>query len=124
MTTSHKGFCLATLENLMKDYPGGSYLVLNSTPIVPGETPLLATGYKYNYRKVLVIIAAEGGGSTAPGDPYLYLFPDIYYNISFCPVVWPHLLGRYFNFCNEIYNHNRIKNSGIPLVLSGPTGPN
>ena len=30
--TSHKGFCLAALEKLMKDWPGGSYLVLKSTP--------------------------------------------------------------------------------------------
>ena len=44
--TGHKGFCLATLEKLMKDWPGGSYLVLKSTPRVPGEIPLLAIGYK------------------------------------------------------------------------------
>ena len=35
--TSHKGFCLSTLEKLMKDWPGGSYLVLKSTPRFPGE---------------------------------------------------------------------------------------
>ena len=35
--TSHKGFVLATLEKLMKDWPGGSYIVLKSTPIFPGE---------------------------------------------------------------------------------------
>ena len=44
--TSHKGFCLATLEKLMKDWPGGSYLVLKSTPRVPDERALLAIGYK------------------------------------------------------------------------------
>ena len=70
--TSHKGFCLATLEKLMKDWPGGSYLVLKSTPRFPGESPLLAIGYKYNSRKVLVFIATEGAGSTEPGDIYLY----------------------------------------------------
>ena len=42
--TSHKGFFLDTLEKLMKDWPGGSYLVLNSTPRFPGEIPLLAIG--------------------------------------------------------------------------------
>ena len=42
--TSHKGFCLATLEKLMKDWPGGSYLVLKSTPRFPSESPLLAIG--------------------------------------------------------------------------------
>ena len=44
--TSHKGFCLDTLEKLMKDWPGGSYLVLKITPIFAGERPLLAIGYK------------------------------------------------------------------------------
>ena len=34
--TSQKGFCLDTLEKLMKDSPGGSYLVMKSTPIFPG----------------------------------------------------------------------------------------
>ena len=42
--TSHKGFCLSKLEKLMKDWPGGSYLVLKSNPIFPGEIPLLAIG--------------------------------------------------------------------------------
>ena len=55
--TTHKGFCKATLEKLMKDCPGGSYLAMKSTPIVTGERPLLAIGYKYNSRKVLGFIA-------------------------------------------------------------------
>ena len=66
-------------------------------------------GYKYNYRRVLVFIATEGSGSNEPGVPYLSSFSDIYYNVSVCPVVRPHLLGRYFNACNSIYNHNRIR---------------
>ena len=92
--TSHKGFCLATLEKFMKDWPGGSYFVLKSTPRFPGEIPLLAIGYKYNSRKVLGFIATEGAGSTEPGDPYLSRSPDIYLNVSVRPVVSPHLLGR------------------------------
>ena len=92
MKTSHKGFCLATLEKLMKDWPGGSYLVLKSTQRFPGESPLLAIGYKYNSRKVLGFIATEGSGSTEPGDLYLSCFPDIYYNVSVCLVVRTHLL--------------------------------
>ena len=61
---------LAKLEKLMKDWPGGSYLVLKSTPRFPGEPPLLAIGYKYNSRKVLGFIATEGAGSNEPGDHY------------------------------------------------------
>ena len=66
----HKGFCLATLDNLMNDWPGGSYLVMKSTPRVPGVRPLLTIGYNYNSRNFLGFIANEGDGSTAPGDSY------------------------------------------------------
>ena len=113
--TSHKVFCLATLEKLMKYLPGGSYLVFNSTPRFPGERLLLAIGYKYNYSKVLVFIATEGAGSNEPGDPYLSRFPDIYSNVSVSPIVRPYLLGRYFNACNAIDSHNRMRQSDLSL---------
>ena len=44
--TIHKEFCLATLLKLMKYCPGGSYLIMKSTPRVPGEIPLLTIGCK------------------------------------------------------------------------------
>ena len=44
--TSHKGYFVATLETLTKDWPGGSYLVMKITPIFPVEIPLLDIGYK------------------------------------------------------------------------------
>ena len=50
---SHKDFCLYILIFLMTDWPGGSYLVMDSTPIVPDGIRLLAIGYKYNYSKIL-----------------------------------------------------------------------
>ena len=40
--TSHKGFCLSTLEILTKDWPGGSYIVMKSNPIFTGHRPLMA----------------------------------------------------------------------------------
>ena len=69
----------------------------------------------YNYRKVLGIIVNEGVVSHERGDSYLSRSPEIYYNVSVCPVVSPHLLGRYFNACDAIYNHNRIRQSDIAL---------
>ena len=99
----------------MKYWPGGSYIVMKSTSRVPGGRPLLAIGYKYNYRKVLGYIATEGGGITEPGDTYLPFFPDVYSNVSVFPVVRPYLLGRYFNACNVIDNHNKMRQSDIAL---------
>ena len=102
MKTSHKVFCLSTLEKLMKDWPGGSYLVMNSTPIFTGSIPLLAIGYKYNSSKVLGFIAFEWAGNTGPVDTCLSCFPEIYSNVSVLPVVCPHFLGMYFNAFNAI----------------------
>ena len=44
--TSYKGFCVAKLEKLMKDFLGGYYLVMKITRRVPGDRPLMTVGYK------------------------------------------------------------------------------
>ena len=80
--TSHKGFCLSTLEELMKYWPGGSYIVMKSNPRVPGGRPLIDIEYKQNSRKVIGFISTGGSGSTETGDNYLSCFPEIYSNFS------------------------------------------
>ena len=47
---------METIEQLTKDWPGGSYLVLSSKTMIPRDRPLIAIGYKYNVRKVLSFI--------------------------------------------------------------------
>ena len=44
--TRHEGFCLSTLEKSTKEWPVGYHIVMNITPIVPGDRPILAIGYK------------------------------------------------------------------------------
>ena len=99
----------------MKYWTGGLYLVMNSTPRVPVSIQITAIGYKYNSRKFLGFIATEGAGSTEPGDPYVSPFRDIYSNVSVRPAVCPLLIGRYFNACNAIDNHNRMWQSNLAL---------
>ena len=111
----HKGFCLSTLEKLIKDWTGGSYLVMKSTPTAHVGRPLLDVGYRYNSRKVLGYIATEGAGSTEPGDPYLSCFPNIFSDVSIHPVVCPHLIVRYSNACNAIEIHNSMRQSDLAL---------
>ena len=92
---------------------------------VPGGRPLLTTRYKYNYSKVLGFISDEGGGSNELGDPYISCFPDIYSDAYVRPVVCPHLLVSYFNACNAIDNHNRIRKPYLVLekYVNIPTIP-
>ena len=114
-------FCLATSEKLMKDWPGGLYLFIKSTPRVPGGIPLLTTRYKYNYRKVLGFIVTRGDGSTEPVDIYTSCFSDIYSNVSVRPVIRPRFIGRYFNDLNTIDNHNRMRQPNIAIKIFGNT---
>ena len=39
--TIRKGFFLATLEKLMREWPGGSHIVMKIIPRVPGDIPLM-----------------------------------------------------------------------------------
>ena len=69
--TSHKVFCIATLEKLTKECLGGSYIFMNIATRFPVDRPLMNIGYKHNYRKLLGFISDEGAGSTDPSYPYL-----------------------------------------------------
>ena len=57
----------------------------------------------------------RGGGSSEPGDSYLSRFPEIYSNVSVHLVVCHHLLDRYFNACNTIDNHNRMRQYDLDI---------
>ena len=52
-----QGILFSYVRKVDEGLSGGSYLAMKSTPIVTGERPLLAIGYKYNSRKVLGFIA-------------------------------------------------------------------
>ena len=41
VNTNTKGFLKETIEKLTKDWPGGSYLILRSKPMVPGAAACL-----------------------------------------------------------------------------------
>ena len=88
---------------------------MNINTRFPAGGPLLEIVYNHNSRKVLGFIATEGDGSTEPGDPYLSRLLYIYSNVSVFPIVCPHLLGRYLNPCNTIYNNNRMVKSDLVL---------
>ena len=111
----HKGLCLATLENLMKEWLGGYHVVLKSAKKVHVDRPILAIVYKNIYHKFLVFIALKGAGSTEPGFPYLYWYPDNCSIVSICPIIFPHVVGRNFSVCNRIINHNRMWKSYLAL---------
>ena len=58
---------------------------MKSYPIVPGDKPPMAIGYKYISQKFGGFIVKEVNRSTELGVPYLSLYPDNYYNVSIHP---------------------------------------
>ena len=93
----------------MKQWTGGYYIIMNSSPKYPGDRPLMDIGYKQNSRNFLGIIATDIYGITEAGDPYLSRLPNNYSNISVLPVVYPIFLDRHFNACNAIEHNNRTR---------------
>ena len=49
--TNHKGFCISTVDQLIKYWLGGSYHVMKSTPRVPSIRALVAIRYKCKSKK-------------------------------------------------------------------------
>ena len=52
------------------------------------QPPKSGTRHNYNSWKVLKLIATERAGSTYPGDTYLSSFPENYYDVSICPIIF------------------------------------
>ena len=94
--TNTKGFCKETIENITKDWPGSSYLMLRSKPMVPVGRPLLAIGYKYNTWKVLYFIVTDNAGSTHAVLPYLSKYTDQFTNVAIRPVARPLVMSKFF----------------------------
>ena len=96
MNTNTKGLYKDTIEKLTKDWPGGSYLVSRSKPMVPGDRQLIAIGYKYNARKVLSFIVTENAGITKTGITYLSKYTDRFTNVAIHSVSRPLVMSICF----------------------------
>ena len=90
----------------MKEWPVGSHLVMESAPIFPDDKPLISIGYKCISPKLLGVIAAERRRIAVPCVPYLFCYPDNYYNVSIRHIFHPSAIGRYSSPCNAIKNQN------------------
>ena len=106
--SNHSRFPKAELEEKMKGYPSGSYLVLECT--TPSkQVKLVAIGYKYNARKILLFVAAKNAGSTKPGTPYKAKFPDKFGNTKERSVIRPAILSQYFDISDAVDSHNHAR---------------
>ena len=85
--------------------------------MVPRDVLLLFIGYKYKYRNVLSFVSAEGQGSAQSDIFYLSKDPNQIANISIRPVAHPQILSKFFGYVNEIYPHNKSRQSDLALKI-------
>eukprot|EP00978_Attheya_sp_CCMP212_P033928 scaffold139680_cov35-Attheya_sp.AAC.1 len=109
----HSRFPKKWLEEKMKDWPGGTWLVLEGKG--DEEVDLIAIGYKYNTRKVLSFICTKGAGNTEPGDPYEARWMDSKGNHASRNIPRPDVISKYFNESNGIDTHNHVRQSELKL---------
>ena len=81
-----KLFCKDTINNMKKDWTGGSRLLLKILYMIPEDRPLVAIGYRYDTQKFLSFINAEYEGSTKAGITYLSNHPYLFANVAILPV--------------------------------------
>ena len=89
----------------MKDIPGGSYLVMYSTPIFLRDMPPVYIWYNFNHWEFLGFIYNEEAGSNFPGDSHLSRYPDNFFNVFIFPVFCCCILYRYFDACYIMVHH-------------------
>jgi hypothetical protein len=106
--SNHSRFPKKELEEKMKGYPSGSYLVLECTTPTK-RVKLLAIGYKYNARKILLFVSTKDAGSTKPGNPYKAKFPDKFGNTRERSVVRPAVISQYFEISDAVDSHNHAR---------------
>ena len=113
--TNTRGLFKETVENLTKDLPRGSYLVLRIRNMVPRVRSPIDIGYNYNARKVLYFMVIDNEVSTQTGPPYLSKHPDQFYNVYIHFVDCSLVVYKFFGSVNEVYSHNKSRQSDLVL---------
>ena len=110
--TSHALFPKAFLQESLSTAPAGSRVHLSTT--VEG-VQLVATGYKYNRRKVLFFISTVGAGGMADGNPYIQRRADDNGNIVTRAISRPHVVSNYFERSPRVDNHNQSRQHELAM---------
>ena len=135
LKTNKAGAPKDEIEELMKEWNAGSYLVMECE-----EHRLWIIGYKYSYKKkgektilwdklfaeksydpltfhitVCVFLGTWNSGSSTLGEPYIAKWPDKLGNVKYRKVDRPDAVSRYFKRSNMIDRHNQLRQSELAL---------
>jgi len=100
-------FPKAFIEEVLKDAPDGTHIILTGTG--PRGTQLMKIGYRYSSKKNLLFIASQDGGSTRTGTSYEMKFTDEFGNVCVRFVDRPEIVSEFFMDSNIIDSFNHMR---------------
>ena len=108
-------FPKAYLMDVMKDWPAGSYLVLET--VVDDDVKLYAMGYKYCSKKVILFLFNEDAGHTEcmETEQYLAHYKDDNLNTHERKIPRPNIAFQYYQSCNVIDKLNQSRQAELKL---------
>lgn len=117
--TNHKHFPKRDIEQKMKDWSTGAYLVLKCK--TPKGITLYAIGFKYSKDDVMSFICTENAGSTRLKELYQIKYLDEFGNRVSRDVERPDVIGKYFRDAGTIDSHNQARQGELDLEYNWPT---
>ena len=100
--TTHSLHPKKYIENVLGPLPAGARIVLEGTM---DGMQMLAIGYKYNIRKVLLcFVATKGAGVTSNAQPYMQRWADIHGNVIAKEIPQHAIISEYFSVSPKIEN--------------------
>ena len=103
---AHRHFPKVYIETLMKDWPSGTHVVLETTK---NQKKYYAIGYKYTSKKVICFISSAKAGHTLPGVPYEAKWVDVNNKVTIREIPRPHIISQFFTHSNQIDKHNHAR---------------
>jgi hypothetical protein len=113
ITTGHALFPAKFLDEELAEAPGGCWITMAGKG--PCGTNLLASGYKYNSKRVLKFVATTDAGSKKAGTPYYMIFTDAYSNVCVCKDQRPVIISTFFNDLKCVDSHNHVRQYELAL---------
>ena len=83
--------------------------------MVPGGRPLIVIFYQYNARKFFSFIFTYNAEIVKAGLTNLSKYPNQFSNVAILSVAFPLAVYKLFGSVNEVYSHNKSRQSYLVL---------
>ena len=111
--SNHSLFPKQYIKENLKDDLGGCYIVLEGKH--PSGADLVAMGYRYNSKVILLFVISKNAGSTRKESPCEMKFADAHSNVHVRLVDRLSAISNVFHDSNIVDKHNQARQHELGL---------